>query len=108
MFEFEAYSKDSAGTVKKESVSVSEKDGILAIYADSISRKFFDTDEAVTVKIVLPGDISEGLAIREESPYWTKPDFLFNPGEVVAGTQIVLFKKKKKRGQNLLKKLKKK
>lgn len=94
MLKFTAYSKNQFNDIKDESIKVLDIDGVCAIYADSITREHFDSEEAVCVKIEPSDEIESILSICKESAYWTKPAFATSFGEVPTETQGLFCKKK--------------
>ncbi len=94
MIKFTAYSKNQASVIKDEAVKIIETDGVLAVYADSVKRDAFDSEEAVGVRIEIADEIESVLAIAKESAYWTKPYFKVSVGDVPKQTQGLFCKKK--------------
>lgn len=93
MIELVAISRDKQGTEKSAPLRMVEYEGVSAIYADSVKCSAFDPEEAISVKIGLGDDVTDILAIAEESPYWTKPHFVNEWDKVPERTNCILCKK---------------
>jgi len=94
MIKFNAYSKNNKDEIKEAGLKIIEKDEVTAVYADSVKRSAFNSEEAITVKFNFSFEIDKALAVCKRCAYWSRPGFVSELSEVPKETQGFLCRKK--------------